>query len=113
MYKKTLAVASFALCAAMPFAANAQSSTAVRGYCAMKVSAGLILADRETERGISECHDAAFEMQADYNYPFQYWDHWKLGPVVEDMINIYICLNRELSGGYGRDCEQFMESLDN
>lgn len=56
-------VRALVLRATMPLTATAQSSTAVKGYCANKDSARRILADRATERRTTERNDAAFEMQ--------------------------------------------------
>lgn len=112
MYKTILAAASLALCAAMPFTASAQSSLEdsdfVAMWCQLNVSfrPQRVFADRGTERKSSECFAAALEMlmleEGRINSGSLDWDE------DPDVVNAYICRNRERSGGYGRQCEQFM-----
>ena len=113
MYKTTLAAAMLALCAAMPFTASAQSSVEdsdlpfVAMWCQLNISSRpqQVFADRGTERKSSECFAAAVEVLEDSGLTTSSDYFEDLDP---DVVNAYICRNRERSGGYGRQCEQFM-----
>ena len=91
MYKKTLAVASFALCAAMPFTAGAQSTEPTvedEAYCRLKVAEGIVFADLGTENGIEDCLNAVVVLRFSGG----------LLPVIPTFINMAICMVRGENG---------------
>ena len=129
MYKTTLAAASLALCAAMPFTASAQVSrilpttTELRVFCADAVfGQKTVIQDLPTivneslggRIGYAECLGAVATMLKEDKETVLFFGYvdWMENEQLHKFINYYICLNRVLSRWEYGACEEFMDSLE-